>query len=62
MSHELQSTNRSLLLEGKARLNTIKHPNQLSHASAVQQLPHHEVSHSVHYTPKEERASARQAH
>jgi hypothetical protein len=29
MSHELQGTSRSLLLEGQARLNTIKHPNQL---------------------------------
>jgi hypothetical protein len=29
MSHEMQGTSRSLLLEGKARLNTIKHSNQL---------------------------------
>jgi hypothetical protein len=30
VSHDLQGTSRSLLLEGKARLNTIKHPNQLA--------------------------------
>jgi hypothetical protein len=59
MSHELQVTSRSLLLEGKARLNTIKQPS--SSPSAVQQLPRHEVGHSVHYALRE-RASARRAH